>query len=527
MKDKLKLINEIKIRVAHAKELGKRPAFSYDRVSDHANAGGMSLEYQGFNAQRYAEQTDLYIVHAFTIVESARYEGRKVFNLMLDLAVQLDVKDVIFKNIDRMSRNYADLLRIEKLYTDNAVVFHFYQSFRKLCQGTGYSEVFAFNVEMAAAKHTSDKISHDVYESHSYKAKKGVFPMGSPLGYYYDQPEKMHKIDPATENFMRFFFDEFDTGRYSLQAFADMLNDKGYKTKTGRSWSKTTVHYTLTSVFYHGQFYFRGSSWPGLHEPYYDIHRYEERIKRLGGDPSLPRTQKHFHSGNRGEGHDFRLKKILRCGVCGKTLTGDLKKGRYVYYTHTCENGRTWIKEGQLVAMIDEAVNSIEFTDGFAELLKGLFLESVEIKKSGQSPTLAAISRKIASLEAKQDKLVQLYAEDTVPHHILDRNIKDYQRQIKRLTEERGALQVDKNDFIINVASIIDNIRKLPAVYRESAENDRISLLRTMVDYIEVTDSVTIHWNRPYSFVLDPEIMGVRTRSGMLPRLDSNQRPTG
>ena len=48
-------------------------------------------------------------------MESAKDKGRKTFNQMIDLALQFGIKDLIFKNTDRMSRNYYDLLRITEL----------------------------------------------------------------------------------------------------------------------------------------------------------------------------------------------------------------------------------------------------------------------------------------------------------------------------------------------------------------------------------------------------------------------------
>jgi len=45
----------------------------------------------------------LYLVHSFQIIESAHKEGRKVFNTILDFAIEPGVKENIFKNIDRTS----------------------------------------------------------------------------------------------------------------------------------------------------------------------------------------------------------------------------------------------------------------------------------------------------------------------------------------------------------------------------------------------------------------------------------------
>ena len=85
-----------------------------------------------------------------------------------------------------------------------------------------------------------------------------------------------------SETDIRFIFDEFDTGKYSLIDFVTLLNQKGIKTISGRNWTKGNLHRFLTNPFYHGDFYYNGKIWPGKHKGYYDVNRYDERVQRLG-----------------------------------------------------------------------------------------------------------------------------------------------------------------------------------------------------------------------------------------------------
>ena len=85
------LKKEIYNNLFTAKDQNKIPAFSYNRVSTTEQAlTGHSPQYQQEKALRYADSKNLYVVYNFTVSESARKEGRKVFNAMLDLATELD-----------------------------------------------------------------------------------------------------------------------------------------------------------------------------------------------------------------------------------------------------------------------------------------------------------------------------------------------------------------------------------------------------------------------------------------------------
>lgn len=310
----LELMQRIVDGLREAQAARKTPAFAYDRISDKVQSEGLSLAYQESHAAQYSERNKIQIIHYFTVVESAKKEGRKVFNRMIDTALQFGVKDLIFKNTDRMSRNYHDLIRIEELVEKHDFNIHFYQTYRTLNKKSTYADKFVLNVEIAAARQLSDKLSHDTKENQLFKARNGIAPLGSPIGYKYDKKQRMHVIDIEIEAFMRKFFDTYDTGTYSLSAFADWLNQQGYKSPTGASWRISNVHYLLTNPFYHGEFFYSGWVWPGKHQSYYNKKRFYSRLNRMGTkDQPIPeRLMKYHVSGRKVNTHEFFLQ---RCSV--------------------------------------------------------------------------------------------------------------------------------------------------------------------------------------------------------------------
>ncbi len=483
-----------------AQKLNKIPAFAYDRISDKVQEGGISLEYQESFAGRYASYNNLHVVNYFTITESAKQEGRKVFNQMIELALQFGVKDLIFKNTDRMSRNYQDLLKIEKLYEEQNFNIHFYQTFRVLNSKSTYADRFVMAVEIAAARQLSDKLKHDTIASQQFKANQGIAPLGSPIGYKYLKKERMHVIDKEKENFMHFFFDEFDTGKYTLKDFGEFLNGKKYKSSKGFRWEANNVYATVTNVFYHGEFSYVGKIWPGKHEPYYPKSRYEERLKRM-----------HMNfAGVKYKEIDYVFRKFLKCAKCNKTLTGDLKKNQFTYYVHDCINPkkRIYIPESDIVEMIDNQIKEIEYSEQFGEFLKKLFRETVKIKRNDHGISATGISRKISELELKQDKLLDLLMDDEIDRDALKRQFEPIKKEIDRLESERKVLKTDKNDFIFKVSDQIDYLRKIPRLYSHMNNKEKAELLRSMASHIIIEkEKAQIHWIKPYSFTLHPDII--------------------
>lgn len=489
------------------------PAFAYDRVSDEKLTDGVSLEFQEYYAEEYARRKGLYIIHYFTKVESAFKKGRKVFNHMLNVAEQLGVKDMIFKNVDRMSRNYHDLERIRDLYENKEFNIHLYQNNRCINKESTYDDKSILELEIWVAKRHSDKISHDVRTTNKYLAEKGVAPARhNRIGYIYDKEKKQHLIDPTTKNMMYFIFDIFDNEKMALRELVEILNEKGYKTVTGRPWHTSALYSVLTNPFYAGKFIYHDKLHDGIHESYFSWERFLERKKKLNSK----------FQGERKRKGEFVFAKFLR--YQDKILTGEKKKSRYIYYTNRYINKS--FKEEDILKQLDAAVQGIEYSKRFADDLKNMFKNSVEVKKRSQSANKGAIRRKVSDLELKKDKYYDLFAEDKLNKSDLIRQIKRCDEEIKILEKDMQAIEVDKDKFLLTMADVIERIRRLPANYKNSKGKDKVNLIREVATSIDVRDNgIEINWDLPFAFILNPEVMSfadtpseVRTFPARLPR---------
>ena len=102
-------------------------AFSYARVSSEKQEKGNSRDDQVLEATEYAQRHGLQLIHIFETTESAWHNNREVFNRMLELALEYKVKNLIFKNFDRLSRNYLDWGKVTELIRHEGLQIHFYE----------------------------------------------------------------------------------------------------------------------------------------------------------------------------------------------------------------------------------------------------------------------------------------------------------------------------------------------------------------------------------------------------------------
>lgn len=92
---------------------------------------------------------------------------------------------------------------------------------------------------------------------------------------------------------------------------------------------------TLQKIFrkriYMGDFDYAGATYKGVHQALVSREVWE-RVQAI-----LDRRQE---KKRREAKHDFAYSGMLRCGHCGCSLVGEVKKGRYVYYHCTGYRGK-------------------------------------------------------------------------------------------------------------------------------------------------------------------------------------------
>ena len=110
-------------------------------------------------------------------------------------------------------------------------------------------------------------ISLKLARGRTVKAKAGDKPAGvCPFGYRYSSDKKSVEIEPEEAAIVKQMFTEGQKGK-SLNQLADFLNEKGYKTRRGCTWSAGNVQVILRNRFYIGELTHQGKPIRGNHEP--------------------------------------------------------------------------------------------------------------------------------------------------------------------------------------------------------------------------------------------------------------------
>lgn len=466
-----------------AATLNKLPAFVFDRVSN-LDEESHSLEFQGARSRRYVTEAGLHSVYHFSVTESGwKSAARRQFKQMLDISEKFGIQNLVFKNTDRLSRNLRDLLRIQELIEKKGYRIHFFENYKVIEKSSTYDDKWTLELLILLAKRHSDKISHDISASNKYKLEKGIAPGPARHGYVYDKEQRRHVINKATEAQLRWIFDEFDTLKYSIKSFCELLNGNGVKSITGRKWYPSLMHTFLTTPFYHGEIYIKQTDTihPGNQETFYDKDRYDRRVKFLTGR-FAPRA---------GKPTDFLLEHLVKCD-CGAAYYADIKKGKYVYYAHACKiSGKTErVSEGNLVAEIDRHIQSITFDERSIELLKDAFKGRIKERADSNEDDLREVSNRLIDINRRKSRLLELYTEDGIDKHDLLTKMKDFDRQVSELRKQESAMVKDHRQFTYQILDVIERFRNFTRIYAESTPTHKASILREAVETVNRTGQV-------------------------------------
>ncbi len=163
------------------------------------------------------------------------------------------------------------------------------------------------------------------------KAIRGGWCGGpAPFGYIVDKATGFLVPNEEESPLVKKMFDFYAHSQKGARAIAGWLNERGYRTRTGRPWGHMAVLTVLRNLAYLGQVSFRGEYHAAPHTPL--VH--EELFTKVQ-DLLVARGEN--HSKRAANSSEYLLAGLIVCSRCGKRFVGNVATGnRYRYRYYTC-----------------------------------------------------------------------------------------------------------------------------------------------------------------------------------------------
>lgn len=294
----------------------------YTRVSSREQQQeGFSLLAQSKLLRQYAETNDLRIVRSFEDVETAKAAGRKKFDEMTKyLKRSRSCRVLLVEKTDRLYRNFRDAVSIEDL----DVEVHFVKEGQVISKDSKSQAVLIYGFNIVLARHYSNNLREEVKKGMREKALQGIYPGHAPFGYRNNKADRTIDVDPIDAPIVSRIYELYATGLHSLSSLV-----RAIRVETGRRISRNNMHLILKNLFYTGLFEWSGQIYPGTHPLFLD-HVLFERVQSVLGSHNRPKYSK----------QEIAFRGIMRCAYDGCMVTGDVQKGKYVYYRCTGNHGK-------------------------------------------------------------------------------------------------------------------------------------------------------------------------------------------
>jgi site-specific DNA recombinase len=509
----------IYVRVSSTGQLGRDG--DEDGYSIPAQVKACELEA----ASRGAKVAKVYIERA----ESAKSDDRPVLQQMMRELPELGVRYLIVHKVDRLARNRLDDATLyQKLLGMGIKLVSASENIDDTPAGQLMHGMLA-----TFAEYYSNNLASEVKKGLNRKHEQGGTPCKPPIGYLSKrelisgQDIRSVIVDPVRAPLVTLAFTLYSTGEWALHRLADHLDEQGLRSKGTRCYPErplkaNRINEMLRNSYYIGIVDWNGKRYPGKHERLIDQDTFD-RVQEL-----LTAAN---HKGERPQKHAHYLRGSVVCEEChGRLLYGRHRSHSGRYYEYFCCNNRT-IRRRPIqcpsghapVATVEDGVLALYRTLKLAPAVKEQIRAELRQELTDRTGLIEREAerheRALKAIEAKQEKLVQLYYKDLVTEDVFaveQTRLKEERRAAQHL-QNTATAQLDDVQAALDLA--LSRIERPYDVYSEGTEMERRILNRAIFEHIEVGEEGHITGT-----ALTPVY---RALSAWQPRLGKPQRRPG
>ena len=393
---------------------------AYHRVSSkEQEKEGFSIPAQKRLLKEYSRKNNLSIVEEFTDIETAKAAGRKQFECMNQfLRSNPDVRIVLVEKTDRLYRNIKDWVTLDEV----DIEIHFVKENSVLSRDSKSAEKLMHGMKVLMAKNYIDNLSEEVRKGLSEKAAQGKWPHRAPVGYMNNKAT--HTIEPDTEKaaLIKKLYTEYASGERSLKQLIKIAKSSSLFSRNSQTINKAGIHRILTNPIYYGEFVWNGKKYLGEHVPIISKQLFDKVDAVL-----------HSGSGSKRVSRKFVFSGLVKCGICGCSMTAELKKGKYIYYHCTQFHGKcgnSYVREESLDRLFAEVVGRVRVSASTVEDIKAALSESQRDRVTYHNDSVKALRKRQDHLmrlidQSYEDKLVGAISEE-----LWKRKSKDWQNEL-------------------------------------------------------------------------------------------------
>lgn len=455
----------------------KTTAVAYERVSSREQAEGYSLDAQGRERSQYAAKKDLDVLRVWSVQESAKDEGRKAFNEMIEfMKSHPEVKVILVEKIDRLIRNFGDVQTIFGLVKSNDIEVHFFHENFIFHKNSPTSDYYRLGFMMVVATGNTYDQRDKTIKGMNEKALQGGWPERAPYGYRNDTATKLLVVDPERAPWAKRMKELSAVALYTLDKIKDILVSEGYPIDRHRL-HRNLIERIIRNPIYAGQIEWpkgSGTLTPGKHEAIvsWEVHQNAIRgLERL----NRPRYRK----------WNFTFAGMMRCGLCPeqRSVVFEVKK-KVNIYGH-CTGVRKpdlcpseYVREEIIEAEVVRILRGAQINEDVADMILSEMAMDTGSEAAQKLTQVTLIKQEIGRLENRIRTAYIDKTDGTITEADWRGFNTEWQAEKVRLTESAKSLaESGPSSYLPTVRKMLELSKRLENLYFSATSEEKRELV--------------------------------------------------
>lgn len=483
---RLKMARFVSSRQHHSKSDDRKSVGIWIRVSTEDQAQGDSPAHHEARARAYAQSKgwDVREVYNLAGVSGKSVAEHPEAKRMLADVKAGRIKGLIFSKLARLARNTRELLQFSDVFKAHGADLI---SLEDSIDTSTPAGLMFYTVQAALSQWEREEIAARVKASVPIRAKLGKPLSGQlPFGYMRKDGKVVPNPDEAP---VRKLMYELFAETHRKKAVARILNERGYKSPSGKAWTYTTVNRLLRDTTAKGQYrqnyttsgaakgsvaYKPESEWV-IHEvpAIVSTELWEACYAVLEGQRQgrTPPGRKpiHLFSG------------LTYCAQCEAKMYVPSRKP----YAYRCWGCGVRIPAEDLETIYHAQLKGFLFSDTDIEAQ----MDALDSVISGKEERLVQLERERAQIKREMDKTYDLYQADQISAAGFGERHKPLEARLAKIDEELPAEQAAMDVLRISRLSrdyILSEARSLHTRWPELPKDQKRQIVETITERIEV-----------------------------------------
>ncbi len=477
----------------------------------------LSIESQRRELLEFAKKNGLQVVKIFEESQSAYKLGRPIFTIVMEMIADELADAILTWKPDRLARNALDGGKVIQAMDDKKLmeIRTPYECFRQ------EDNRMLLYIHFGMSNDYSRQISANVKRGNRQKYARGEFVGKAPLGYLNSKVGNSSNIvlDPEKAPFVRKLFEEFSTGKYSVQDLVRKADSWGLRSVFNHKIAKSGMYTLLRRTAYYGVYIHADEPHQGSYESLVTKGLFD-RVQEVLEDRGKPRKKDWTHT----------YKTLVKCAECGCSITATTKEkyykktrntGIYTYYYCTKRRGKCSqkpITEEEMEEMMRDYILKIDIDKEVWEI----GIELLRAKHQDEMDKFIEASKRLEKEKEGVKRDLQKLLDMRLREEI---SAEEYTEAKKLLLDKKVAIEeklTDKEESSDNWLELAENFFETCYRARKIMQGEDYEKKRDLIECVGWNlflnnKKLEFSFKKPYNILLKPEV-----RSDVQARQDSN-----